>query len=113
MALADETVKVRADVRRAYELRTAFADYPRFMALVDRLMAAVCYSQGRPGRAGTQKPAAAWEIADKPAVLRRAYLVAPRARHAERDLASRADPVQLATPRHTKHPRRAPPCCAP
>jgi len=27
---------------------------------------------------GKKKPAAAWEIADKSAVLRRAYLVAPR-----------------------------------
>lgn len=37
MAFVDKTVEIRADVRRAYELWTAFDDYPRFMALVDRL----------------------------------------------------------------------------
>jgi uncharacterized membrane protein len=37
MAFVHKTVEIRADVRRAYELWTAFEDYPKFMALVDRL----------------------------------------------------------------------------
>jgi len=37
MAFVDKTVEIRADVRRAYGLWTAFEDYPKFMALVERL----------------------------------------------------------------------------
>jgi len=51
--------------------------------------------------ADKEKPAAAWEIADKPAVLRRACLVAPRMCHAK------PSPGCRATPCHAKHLRRA------
>ena len=50
---------------------------------------AVCRpTQGVPGK---EKPAAVWEVADKAAVLRRAYLAAPR--HVTPSL------IQLAVPR--------------
>jgi len=37
MAFVDKTVEVKADIRAVYALRTAFEDYPRFMAVVDRV----------------------------------------------------------------------------
>jgi uncharacterized membrane protein len=37
MSFVDKTVEVKADIRAVYALWTAFEDYPRFMAVVDRV----------------------------------------------------------------------------
>jgi uncharacterized membrane protein len=35
MAFVDKTLEVAADVRRVYELWTAFEDYPKFMETIE------------------------------------------------------------------------------
>jgi len=37
MSFVDKTVEVKADIRAVYALWTAFEEYPRFMAVVDRV----------------------------------------------------------------------------